>query len=89
MMAGIYDRAGYVELRPAWVIAPAIAFNLSECDQLAHAPVEILITNAALGQGLITLYRAGRIAGGEQQFRKLYLRATRRSMEAFLTEKPQ
>jgi uncharacterized protein YgiM (DUF1202 family) len=27
MMAGIYDRAGYVELRPAWVIAPAIAFE--------------------------------------------------------------
>ena len=48
-----------------------------------------MITNAALGQGLITLYRAGRIAGGEQQFRKLYLRATRRSMEAFLTEKPK
>src|SRR5204863_3401422 len=23
MMAGIYDRAGYVELRPAWVISPA------------------------------------------------------------------
>jgi uncharacterized protein YgiM (DUF1202 family) len=27
MMAGMYDRAGYVELRPAWVIAPAIAFE--------------------------------------------------------------
>jgi uncharacterized protein YgiM (DUF1202 family) len=27
MMAGIYDRAGYVELRPGWVIAPAIAFE--------------------------------------------------------------
>src|SRR5690349_24775401 len=27
MMAGIYDRAGYVELRPAWVIAPAIALE--------------------------------------------------------------
>jgi uncharacterized protein YgiM (DUF1202 family) len=27
MMAGIYDRAGYVELRPGWVIAPAIALE--------------------------------------------------------------
>jgi hypothetical protein len=27
MMAGVYDLAGYVELRPAWVIAPAIAFE--------------------------------------------------------------
>jgi uncharacterized protein YgiM (DUF1202 family) len=27
MMAGIYDLAGYVELRPAWVIAPSIAFE--------------------------------------------------------------
>jgi uncharacterized protein YgiM (DUF1202 family) len=27
LMAGMYDRAGYVELRPAWVIAPAIAFE--------------------------------------------------------------
>jgi uncharacterized protein YgiM (DUF1202 family) len=27
MMAGIYDRDGYVELRPAWVIAPAIALE--------------------------------------------------------------
>jgi uncharacterized protein YgiM (DUF1202 family) len=27
MMAGIYDRNGYVELRPGWVIAPAIALE--------------------------------------------------------------
>lgn len=27
MMAGIYDRDGYVELRPGWVIAPAIALE--------------------------------------------------------------
>jgi uncharacterized protein YgiM (DUF1202 family) len=27
MMAGMYDRAGYTELRPAWVIAPAIALE--------------------------------------------------------------
>jgi hypothetical protein len=27
MMAGVYDGAGYVELRPGWVIAPAIALE--------------------------------------------------------------
>jgi AcrR family transcriptional regulator len=53
----------------------------------AHSAVEILMTNAALGQGLVTLYRAGRIAGGEAEFRKLYRRATRRVMETFMTEK--
>jgi AcrR family transcriptional regulator len=52
------------------------------------APIEILITNAGLSQGLITLYRAGRIAGGEEQFRKLYLAATERAMRSFLTEMP-
>jgi hypothetical protein len=46
-----------------------------------------MMTNAALGQGLVTLYRAGRIAGGEADFRKLYRRATRRLMNSFKTEK--
>ena len=50
------------------------------------APIEILITNAGLSQGLITLYRAGRIAGGEDEFRKLYLDATERAMRSFLVE---
>lgn len=52
------------------------------------APIEILITNAGLSQGLITLYRAGRIAGGEKEFRKLYLSATGRAMRSFLLETP-
>lgn len=51
--------------------------------------IELLVTNAALSQGLITLYRAGRIAGSEDDFRKLYLSATQRSFESFLTEKAQ
>ncbi len=51
------------------------------------APVEILVTNAALSQGLITLYRAGRIAGGEDEFRALYRRATQRSTESFVRKK--
>jgi AcrR family transcriptional regulator len=46
--------------------------------------IEIMMTNAALSQGLVTLYRAGRIAGGETEFRKLYRRAMRRAMEPFM-----
>ncbi len=55
----------------------------------ASSPVEMLITNAALTMGLITLYRAGRIAGGEEAFRELYLRATERSFLSFITENPR
>jgi len=52
----------------------------------ANSAVELLVTNAALSQGLITLYRAGRIAGSEDDFRTLYLGATERSFQSFLTE---
>jgi len=51
-------------------------------------PVEVMLINSALSQGLITLYRAGRIAGGEEKFRALYRRAMRRVFESFLVEKP-
>jgi AcrR family transcriptional regulator len=50
-------------------------------------PIEILITTAGLSQGLVTLYRAGRIAGGEAEFRKLFKRAMRRCMNSFRKEK--
>jgi AcrR family transcriptional regulator len=72
--------AGTVQLK---AIEQAMAEGLLE----AHSAIEIMMTNAALGQGLVTLYRAGRIAGGEAEFRKLYRRATLRVMETFMTEK--
>jgi AcrR family transcriptional regulator len=72
--------AGTVQLK---AIEQAMADGLLE----AHSAIEIMMTNAALGQGLVTLYRAGRIAGGEAEFRKLYRRATLRVMETFMTEK--
>ena len=53
----------------------------------AASSIEIMIVMAGLAQGLITLYRAGRIAGGEAAFRDLYRRATRRCLEGFFTEK--
>jgi AcrR family transcriptional regulator len=49
-------------------------------------PIEIMITMAGLSQGLITLYRAGRIAGGEAEFRALFLRAMQRCIQSFMTE---
>lgn len=52
-------------------------------------PVEILLINSALSQGLVTLYRAGRIAGGEAEFRALYRRAMRRVFQSFMVEKSQ
>lgn len=53
----------------------------------AAPPVEIVLINSALSQGLVTLYRAGRIAGGEEEFRALYRRAMRRVFRSFLLEK--
>lgn len=58
--------------------------------KLAGAPpVEIMLINSALSQGLVTLYRAGRIAGGEEHFRALYRRAMRRVFQSFTVEKPR
>lgn len=52
-------------------------------------PVEIMLINSALSQGLVTLYRAGRIAGDEEAFRALYRRAMRRVFGSFVVEKLQ
>lgn len=49
----------------------------------ASSPMEIVLTINALSQGLVTLYRAGRIAGGEREFRELYRSSTRRALESF------
>jgi AcrR family transcriptional regulator len=71
--------------------AGAIQLKIIE-DAIAHgqlggaSAVEILIIIAGLSQGLVTLYRAGRIAGGETEFRKLYRRAMRRCVESFVRE---
>jgi AcrR family transcriptional regulator len=74
--------AGTLQLR---LIGELIATGVLK----AASPVEVLVTNAALSQGLITLYRAGRIAGGESEFRDLYLRASARNIESFMVERLQ
>lgn len=50
-------------------------------------PIEIMIAIAGLSQGLVTLYRAGRIAGGEAEFRALFKRAMHRCIQSYFTEK--
>jgi AcrR family transcriptional regulator len=61
------------------VIEAAMAQGLLE----ASSPIEIMMTISALSQGLVTLYRAGRIAGGEAGFRELYRSSMRRTLESF------
>jgi AcrR family transcriptional regulator len=60
-------------------IEEAMAQGLLE----ASSPIEIMMTSSALSQGLVTLYRAGRIAGGEEGFRELYRSSMRRALESF------
>ncbi|HEV2268270.1 MAG TPA: TetR/AcrR family transcriptional regulator [Steroidobacteraceae bacterium] len=69
--------AGNVQLR---LIEKAMAQGLLE----ASSPIEIMMTNSALSQGLVTLYRAGRISGGENEFREIYRSAMRRSLQSFM-----
>ena len=47
-------------------------------------PLEAALTLWALGQGLITLYRAGRFIGGVDEFRAMYRQATRRCLRSFV-----
>lgn len=61
------------------IIEQALAEGLLE----ASSAMEIVLTANALSQGLVTLYRAGRIAGGEKEFRELYRSSTRRALESF------
>jgi AcrR family transcriptional regulator len=77
-----HSPAGNVQLK---VLEDALARGILKAD----SPIEIMLTNSGLSQGLITLYRAGRIAGGEDEFRTLYRRAMRRSTESFLSENAQ
>jgi len=76
--------------------SPAVTLQLKNIETaiargllVALPPIEIMITLAGLSQGLVTLYRAGRTMGGEQEFRALYRRAMRRSIESFRTERSQ
>lgn len=47
-------------------------------------PVEAGLTLWALGQGLVTLYRAGRFVGGAAEFRLFYRRSVSRCLSSFI-----
>ena len=76
----------FVEGRsPAGALQLRLIAELMERGILkAASPLEIMLTNAALSQGLVTLYFAGRIAGGEAEFRSLYRSAMARSTQSFM-----
>lgn len=48
------------------------------------SPFEIAITLWALAQGLVSLFRAGRFAGDENNFRAIYRSTVRRSLSSFM-----
>jgi len=74
--------AGNVHLR-------ALEEGIRQGKVAGASAVEIMLINSALSQGLVTLYRAGRIAGGEEEFRALYRRAMRRVFQSFMVENLQ
>ena len=76
--------------------SPAVTLQLRLIKQVTGrgrgeriAPADVLVIIAGLSQGLITLYRAGRIAGGERKFRALYRRAMDNCVRSFAVEAPQ
>lgn len=71
------------------VVLRALEEGLREGKLAGAEPVEIMLITSALIQGLVTLYRAGRIAGGEEEFRALYHRSMRRVFQSFMVEKLQ
>ena len=46
-------------------------------------PMELVVIFVSLVQGLVTLYRGGRIAGNEKSFRTLYRRALSNCLDSF------
>ena len=50
--------------------------------------IEIALTLSALGQGLVSMYRAGRFVS-EKEFRAAYLKAMRRSFQQFVKPLPE
>lgn len=74
--------------------SPAVTLQMKLLEQMAKpnrikppiAPLEMVIILAGLAQGLISLYRAGRIVGDEKSFRLLYHRALKNCVRSFELE---
>ncbi|MES1202404.1 MAG: TetR/AcrR family transcriptional regulator [Pseudomonadota bacterium] len=72
--------------------SPAVVLQLNLIREIAPVDSQstlsdILVIYAGLSQGLISLYRAGRIAGGERKFRALYGRALETCVRSFMSVK--
>lgn len=71
--------------------SPAVSLQLELIQEISArspaanriAPIEMVIILAGLGHGLISLYQAGRIAGDEKSFRRLYRRALKNCVRSF------
>jgi AcrR family transcriptional regulator len=50
---------------------------------------EVAVTLWALGQGLVSLYRAGRFAGDRKDFRAIYSAIVRHSLSSFTVKEPK
>jgi AcrR family transcriptional regulator len=68
------------------VVLRALEQALRQGELAGASPVEMMLIISALSQGLVTLYRAGRIAGSEEDFRALYHRAMGRVVRSFTVE---
>ena len=63
--------------------SPTVTLQLELVQRLVlgkRKAEDVLLTLFALSLGLVTLYRTGRIAGGEQKFKALYKRAMKNSL---------
>lgn len=74
--------------------SPALNMAFQRIDEARAAglidntpTIEIVLTLSALGQGLISMYRAGRFVS-EKKFRAAYRKALRRSFRQFLNSQP-
>jgi AcrR family transcriptional regulator len=70
--------------------SPAVSLQLDLIRKVISprkaSAADVLIIISGLSQGLVTLYRSGRIAGDERRFRALYRRALRRCLTSFTGE---
>jgi len=75
--------------------SPAVTLQLKLITEITGARqrgislADMLVTVAGLSQGLVTLYRAGRIAGSEKKFRALFRRAMENCIGSFTLESPR
>lgn len=73
--------------------SPAVSLQIELIRKLtganANSVSDMLVIIAGLSQGLIGLYRSGRIAGGETKFRALYRRALETCIRSFMPETSQ